>query len=185
MPSKDTQFKKGNIPWNKGMHQGQNNPRPETLFQKGHLPWNTKSIGSEKIDKDGYVRVKTSNDKNRCKAWQLKHHIIFKNAYPDVEIKKTDRIIFLDGNKRNFDINNLKLVTRREQMELSRWGDTFCLEEKLALIQLIRLRNKLLDMGVDKVYNYMKEYIKLNPEKKKKYACNACKRRREKRKYNA
>lgn len=182
MPSKDTQFKKGNIPWNKGLKGWQKN-KPKNLFKKGHLPWNTHPIGTEKNDKDGYVRVKVNNEfGSRRKNWKLKQHVIYEKHHPNIKIGKTDRIIFLDGNKRNFDINNLELITLREQVSLIKFGKLSDPEETRALLQLIKLRHKLLDMGADKKYNYKQEYIKKHPEKVKEYARNSNKKLREKRK---
>lgn len=180
MPNEDTQFKKGHIPWNKGLKDWQKN-KPKNLFKKGHVPWKTKPIGTETIDKDGYVRVKVNNEfGSRNKNWKLKQHVIWEKHNPNIKIGKTDRIIFLDGNKRNFDINNLELITLREQLSLSKFGKLSDPEETRALLQLIRLRHKLLDMGADKKYNYRQRYIKEHPEKAKEYARTANKKRREK-----
>lgn len=182
MPSEDTQFKKGHTPWNKGLKGWQKN-KPEHLFKKRHLPRTAKPIGSEKIDKDGYVRTKISNDGSRYKVWKLKHHLIYKKYHPDVEIEKDDRIIFLDGNNRNFDIDNLVLVSRREQISLAHFGKLNDPEETKALISLIRLRNKLFDLGVDTSYNSYKKYYDKNKEKFKEASRKTAKKRREKKKH--
>ena len=48
----------------------------------------------------------------------MKHHIIYEK-YHNVKIGRWDKVIFLDGNKRNFDINNLKLISNSEQIIIS------------------------------------------------------------------
>ena len=183
MPSEDTQFKKGHTPWNKGL-KGWQKIKPKSLFKKGHLPQTTLQIGTERTDKDGFVRVKVNNDrgdKNKSNRWKLKHHVIYQQHHPDITIGKDDRIIFLDGNNRNFDINNLELISRREQLCLMHFPKLINADETRVIIQILRLRNKLLDMGTDSKYNSRKKYLKTHPEKINKYKQNASKKRREKR----
>lgn len=70
-------------------------------------------IGSERVDKHGCIIVKIGEDNK----WRLKHHIVYEDYYGD-KVEKLDRIIFLDGNKRNFDPKNLAKVSPEEQMFL-------------------------------------------------------------------
>lgn len=111
--NKKTQFSKGHIPWNKGKNVVVPEKCRQSWFKKGNKPLQTKPIGYERIDHDGYILVKVS-DNNFVPKQRLiyeKHH----GVIPD------DRyVIFLDGDKRNFDINNLALVSRAENLELIR-----------------------------------------------------------------
>lgn len=185
MPSEDTQFKKGHTPWNKGL-KGWQKIKPKSLFKKGNLPQTTLQIGTEKTDKDGFVRIKVSNDrgdKNKSNRWKLKHHVIYQQHHPNITIGKDDRIIFLDGNNRNFDIDNLELISKREQLSLAHFGKLNDPEETKTLISLVRLRNKLLDLGVDTSYNSYKKYYDKNKEKFKESARKSAKKRREKKKH--
>ena len=70
----DSKFKKGHNPHNKGKKMS-----PEvyekikpTLFKKGHNI-NTRPVGSERIDKDGYIDIKVAMPDK----WKLKHKELF------------------------------------------------------------------------------------------------------------
>ena len=112
-------FLKGSIPWNKGL-KGWQKVKPSNLFKKGNLPKKTRPIGDERVTKDGFVEVKIAQPK----VWKLKHHIIYEK-YHNEKIGRWDKVIFLDGNKRNFDISNLKKISNSEQTFLANnklWG---------------------------------------------------------------
>lgn len=66
-----------------------------------------KEIGSERVHK-GYVYIKVSEPDK----WKIKHRYIYEKKYG--KIPDDSSVIFADGNRRNFDINNLILVKRRE-----------------------------------------------------------------------
>ena len=65
-------------------------------------------IGSERTKSDGMVQVKVGPHK-----WAYKQRKIYEEYY-GVKLKEDEYVIFLDQNRNNFDIDNLKLVTRRE-----------------------------------------------------------------------
>lgn len=114
-------------------------------FEKHHIPWNKFKLGSE-IEEDGYIRVKISNHQNFHTRWRLKHHIIYEKYHPNIKIGKTDRVLFLDGNKRNFDIHNLKLVSLSEQSHIANLSKSkykYNYDEKLELIELIKANLKI------------------------------------------
>ncbi len=100
-------FEKGHIPSNKGQKMS-----PEvykkcsaTMFKKGNIPKNHRPIGTERIDsKDGYVHIKIAEPN----VWVLKHRYIWEQA--NGPIPKNHQVCFLDQNKLNFDLSNLKLV---------------------------------------------------------------------------
>ena len=102
-------FEKGHIPANKGkkMPAAVYEKSKRTMFRKGHQPNNHREVGSERINVEGYVEIKVA-EPNR---WQLKHRVVYEN-YHNVKLKSTDVVIFLDGNKQNFDIENLALIDR-------------------------------------------------------------------------
>lgn len=71
-------------------------------------PKNSKPIGTEYTKPDGMILVKVAKNK-----WVYKQRLIYENYY-GVKLKEDEYVIFLDGNRNNFNIDNLKLLTRRE-----------------------------------------------------------------------
>lgn len=107
--TKGGQFVKGQSPHNKGKKMP-----PEvykkirhTMFKKGSVPPQYRPVGSERIDKDGYTVVKVA-DPN---VWVLKQRVVYEQK-TGIKPKKNEVVIFLDGNRQNFDIDNLYLLTR-------------------------------------------------------------------------
>lgn len=101
----DTKFKKGFTPWNKGIKTGL---KPINGFKKGYRPWHTRELYSERLDKDGYTIIKMAEPNK----WMRKHRWIYEQK--NGKIPEDSTIIFADGNKENFDIENLILVSRAE-----------------------------------------------------------------------
>ena len=111
----DGRFKKGCVPANKGKKVS-----PETyakcaptMFKKGHRPATTAPIGAETVTgKGGYVFVKIDDDPTvpSRKNWKQKHHLIYEEHYGP--IPEGHIVIFLDGNNRNFDPENLRAISK-------------------------------------------------------------------------
>lgn len=101
-------FKKGNVPHNKGKKGLYYKGCEKTWFKKGQAPINHKPVGSERIDRYGYILIKVAEPS----VWKLKHRVIWEKA--NGPIPKNYTVIFLDGDKSNTDINNLALVSRSE-----------------------------------------------------------------------
>lgn len=112
--SSDGRFVKGDIPPNKGTKglTGAN----KTSFKKGNKPHNWVPIGSERVTKDGYIQVKVQEGKKQHN-WKGKHIIIWEEH--NGPLQKGYAIIFGDGDKRNFDTDNLIRVSRRELLMLN------------------------------------------------------------------
>lgn len=81
-----------------------------TRFKKGSTPHNHRPVGSERIDKDGYIMVKVSEPRK----WKLKHRVIWEGS--NGPIPKGANIQFKDGNRKNIHLENLYLITREDQM---------------------------------------------------------------------
>ena len=114
-----TQFKKGHVPWNKGMKGLSYEGAKATQFKKGHKPGNWVPIGTERINKDGYVEIKVA-DGQKQNNWLGKHVYIWEEH--NGPLPKGHAVIFGDGGKRNFDLDNLVLVTRAQLVRMNQRG---------------------------------------------------------------
>lgn len=117
------QFKKGCTPLNKGKKMSREvyDKAKPTMFKKGQKPKNTDPIGTEKLLGDGYVWVKIDDQNNVPKYvnWRQKHRLIYEK-YHGVKLTKNDRCVFADGDRTNFDISNLILVSNSEMLIMNR-----------------------------------------------------------------
>lgn len=117
------QFQKGQKSFNKGKkwdefmsEQGKINSS-KTTFKKGNRPSNAVPIGTERLRNKTYIAVKVCDGKKN-KNWVLKHKLIYEQHYGP--IPDGYKVIFADGNNRNFDINNLILVTNSEELIMNK-----------------------------------------------------------------
>lgn len=130
------QFKKGHIPANKGrkqseyMTQEQIDRTKATRFTKGNIPASYKPVGYERINKDGYVEVKIAEPR----TFRLKHRQVW--IEHNGTIPPGCNIQFRDGNKQNFSIDNLYMISRSEQMRSENSYHARYPEEVKKLIQL-------------------------------------------------
>lgn len=114
----DSQFQKGMVSHNKGKKQ-EEYMTPEGLarvqknyFKKGHTPHNTRYDGHERITKDGYIEVRISRGEYRLKhlhQWEQEN-----GPLPEGHCLRC-----IDGNIKNCDPENWKLITRAENMKLN------------------------------------------------------------------
>lgn len=107
-----TQFQPGHRTWNagmKGLHLS-----PNSQFKPGHRPHTWLPIGATRVTKDGYVQRKISDTGQRKTDFVPVHHLVWR-LHGRI-VPPGHALVFRDGNKRNFDINNLELVTRAELM---------------------------------------------------------------------
>lgn len=109
----DTEFTKSHIAYIKNKYDIRSGPLGR--FEKGHTPLRYAPIGSERI-KNGHVVVKVAEPS----IWKTKQRVIYEEKYG--KIPEGHRIIFADGNKRNFDIENLILVSDSEALIMSTNG---------------------------------------------------------------
>ena len=114
-PSIANQFKPGHTPHNKGKQLSAEIYEKvlPTMFKKGNKPHNTKPVGTinVRLDSDGrpyqYIKIKDSH-------WELlQRHVL---AQANGEIPPGSVVIFLDGNYLNCELNNLQVISRKENM---------------------------------------------------------------------
>ena len=114
-PSVANQFKPGHTPHNKGKQISAEiyEKVAPTMFKKGNKPHNTKPNGTINIraDKSGrlyqYIKIKDSQ-------WELLQRYVWTQA--NGEIPPGSVVIFLDGNYLNCELNNLQVISRKENM---------------------------------------------------------------------
>ena len=105
-------FLPGHTTWNKGM-KGLILGGKETRFKKGNVPHTWKPIGSER-DMDGYLQRKLTETGYPPRDWVMVHHIVWREAGREIPPKHA--LVFRDGNRRNFALDNLELISRSELM---------------------------------------------------------------------
>lgn len=101
-------FEKGNQSHNKGKKMS-----PEVyekvkqfFFIKGHKPHNERMDGHEHITHNGYVRIKHKG------SLVLKQRVVYEENHGPIPEGMV--VTFLDGNRQNFEIENLALITMAE-----------------------------------------------------------------------
>lgn len=107
-------FEKGSIPFNKGMKGICAKGCEKTWFKKGQEPINHRPLGSERITVDGYTEVKVEEPNK----WKLKHRLMWEKE--NGAISKGYAVVFGDGNTKNFNSDNLILVSRKQLLMLNR-----------------------------------------------------------------
>lgn len=114
----DGRFQKGQPPANKGLKQTEY-MSPEaiertkaTRFKKGVVPANTKPLGATRICKRDKIKFRKVKMKGpQWVKWKAEHHIVWEKA--NGPIPKGHRIIALDGDLTNTDLDNLRMISGR------------------------------------------------------------------------
>ena len=114
-PSVANQFKPGHTPHNKGKQISAEiyEKVAPTMFKRGNKPHNTKPNGTINVraDKSGrlyqYIKIKD------CQ-WELLQRYVWTQANGEIPVGSV--VIFLDGNYLNCELNNLQVISRRENM---------------------------------------------------------------------
>lgn len=140
-------FERGHVPANKGRRWGEYMP-PESQqrcrsaqFRPGNYPANAASrpVGYERTSKDGYVEVKVSEEPRRGSCFRPKSSVVWEEANGR-SVPPGHRVIFCDGDTRNFDPSNLLCVSGAELALMNhggpRWADRQSAESALALARL-------------------------------------------------
>lgn len=129
-------FEKGNVQINKGkkMSAEMYEKAQATMFKKGNIPHNYRPVGSERITKDGYIEVKIA-DPNK---WKLKHKVVWETLYG--KVPRGHMLVFMDNDKTNVDVDNLRLVKQSVNLVMNRTGMcNYTGEAKAAAVTLAEL----------------------------------------------
>lgn len=72
-------------------------------------------VGTDRLhESTGIIWTKVSLDGSRhCERWRPKQHLIWEESTGQL-VPEDHVVIFKDGNKQNFDLSNLELISRRE-----------------------------------------------------------------------
>lgn len=109
-------FKPGQPSWNHGK-AGKGICKPNSgSFKKGTLPHNAKPIGSERVcAKSGFILIKVKLGKH---SYRHKHRVIWEAA--NGPVPKGMVITFIDGNPLNCALENLEMISARENLTRNR-----------------------------------------------------------------
>lgn len=83
------------------------------MFKKGHRPSNYCPVGTVRVKGDGYTYVKIADPG----IWKQKHVLVWEAA--NGPKPKGHKLIFADGNKQNFRLENIILVSNAEHVRLN------------------------------------------------------------------
>lgn len=115
-------------PWNKGLKgwQAGGNSK-KTQFKLGEKPSNSwRPVGAERTSKNGILYRKVSDTGVKKDDWRAVQVLVWEQhngPLPNGRI-----VIFKDGNRENFDPDNLEAITRAESMRrnsISRYGEEY------------------------------------------------------------
>lgn len=111
-----TRFKPGNKPHNygiKGWQAGGN--ANKTRFKAGGKPHNWVPVGSERKTKDGYLQRKMTDTGYPPRDWVSVHQLVWEEHHGAIPAGHI--VIFKNGNQEQISIDNLKLISRTQNMQ--------------------------------------------------------------------
>lgn len=106
-----SQYPKGHIPANKGQKMPEHvyEKCKATMFKKGQNPHNIRPEGHERINVEGYVEIRIRKSK-----YVLKHRWLWEQK--NGKIPEGMIVVFKDRNPKNITIQNLELISKKENM---------------------------------------------------------------------
>lgn len=138
LDSKPGCFAKGAEPWNKGKNWHSGGRSRETQFRSGHNPHNWHPVGYERLTKDGIWERKVADTKVKRQDWRPIHVLQWETD--NGPVPKGHIVIFKDGDRENFDPDNLECISRSENM---RRNSVHRLPKEVAsLVQLVGALNR-------------------------------------------
>lgn len=141
-------FKKGQPTWNKGLSYQPGGRVRESQFKRGHKPVNHMPVGSQRVTKDGILQRKVSDTGYPPRDWRSEH-VCRWEEYHGRPVPKGHIVRFRDGDRENFDEDNLVLVSRGENAILNKFysmpgapAESFDVLHNLAKIKLAANKRK-------------------------------------------
>ena len=137
-----TRFSKGHVPFNKGRKGMRLSPATE--FKRGHLPHTWVPVGTEVVDREGYLKRKVRDDAPRGMSrfnWRFVHVIHwerYRGPVPEGYV-----LAFRNGNKRDIRIPNLELITRGELARRNRMWNRYPRELARTIQHLGQFKRRL------------------------------------------
>lgn len=136
-------FEPGQKAWNDGVKGSI--PVNRTSFAKGRTPHNTRHLWHERVNVDGYVEIQVpeTNPHTGYKHRYRHKHVWLWEQFHGSKVPAGHVVIFKDGNSRNFDQDNLVLVTRSELLAMNLHGYKTAPEElKPSIMALAKVEAK-------------------------------------------
>lgn len=136
----------GQTPWNKGVPRssGLHPNSRKTQFKKGRTRNVTHPVGATRVNKDGYVEIKTGDEPFPVRQWEHYHRLVWTRHHGP--IPKGCVVVFKPGkhttNPEEIVIENLEMITRAELMERNT-VHRYPAELRGAMIQIGRMRERL------------------------------------------
>lgn len=137
-------YQKGHEPGTKGkrqeeyMSQEAIDRTKATRFKKGDKIWNEQPIGTVIVTTDGFKAIKVKMDGPQPKKWKPLHRKVWEDH--NGPIPEGMVITFKDSNPLNCELDNLLMVSKRENLEMNRSGYRFddpeLTETGLALVKM-------------------------------------------------
>jgi len=137
-------YPKGHIPANKGKKVPREKQSIAGQFKPGENR-RTLPLGSERLEKSGYLWVKVGQPRK----WRKKHLVVWEQEHS--RLPPGHVILFRDGNRLNCNIDNLALVTKSEHTYIIKTGIKWESPEIFdSLLMTARLRMKIIDKETKK-----------------------------------
>ena len=129
--------------------------------QRGEKHWRHRPVGSFQ-EKKGYVRIKVAEPNK----WMQYQRYVWEQHHPG-QSAEGKTVIFMDGNKRNFDISNLECVERAELSVMAELGCTAACTKEERELYLLRARLLLAKSTILGAKEAAKRHNKMNYERRR------------------
>ncbi|NRG68251.1 HNH endonuclease [Streptococcus suis] len=133
-------FEKGRIPHNKGKKYPGMYPN-SGQFKKGSKPINWVPVGTIRYTTDGYPKIKIAEPN----IWKQMHRKVWEEHYGP--IPSGHAVVFLNGDKTNWDISNLACLSKNEIVRMNQDG-LFASDADLTRVGIgyTKLKNKIIEV---------------------------------------